>query len=316
MQSNEESKITLQKMEVADVRKDKATIINPRYDNPKTSPLIFHFEPHPFKSPELRIKDCSLNYTSIEGKDLYIIDDYFLDDEAKELLDFSKNSAFSRYIYADNDSKAKGEEPARAMDNKEKWSFFSNPPQAVKELYKMFSLLASKLEADVTTLPWELHDGSICAPAIATNRIEQLTHLSEDYGKHQDYNTEKGIAFGLPILYSSQNELHDPSFHNGDEGKPWLITLMLYATAEDFKPEYGMGTIFCKNNGDTVVKSDCAHMRLVLFEGDILHSIETSSIPSDKKTWRLSYVFKLALNPRKKSPSLKKAFHDLMKSYR
>ena len=297
--------------EVPKIKKDKAIITNPRYDNPKTSPIIFHFEPESFQSPGNRLAKCNIRYTSVR-KDLYILDNYFSESEAKELLEYSEKAAFARFIYADHDSKEKGEEPARAMDNKEKWLFFNNPPQAVKELYKFLSTIAATLKADVTTLPWELHDGAICAPAIATNRLEMLTQLSEDYGKHQDYNTEKGIAFGLPILYSNKQELHPNSFINGEKGKPWLITIMLYVTPENFKPEYGMGTMFYKSNGEPVEKSDCQHMRLVIFEGDILHSIETSTIPPDTKAWRLSYVFKLALNPQEKDVSLKKAFYNLV----
>ena len=78
-----------------------------------------------------------------------------------------------------------------------------------------------------------------------------------------------------------------------------------------------MGTIFCKKNGEIASKADCRHMRFVLFEGDILHSIEESKIPPEVSTWRVSYVFKLIINPRAESKkSLRTVFYELLKSYK
>ena len=70
------------------IRKDTALVTSERYKTPKTSPLIFHFEPFPFVSPDLRLKDSSIQHEQVEGKDIYIFDKYFLDTEAKELRDF------------------------------------------------------------------------------------------------------------------------------------------------------------------------------------------------------------------------------------
>lgn len=67
---------------------------------------------------------------------------------------------------------------------------------------------------------------------------------------------------------------------------------------------------FCKNNGEIASRADSVHTRFVLFEGDIIHSIEESKIPETASThvWRISYVFKLLINPRQENQSMKKFF--------
>ena len=202
------------------------------------------------------------------------------------------------------------------MDNKEKWKFFSNPPQSVKEVYKLLSLLSEKMNAEITTLPWELCEKDICAPAFATNRIEHLSHESMELGEHEDYDTETGISFGIPNLYSKEPGLHPSTFVNGSPGKPWLVSLMLYATSDDFDPKYGLGTVFCNSKGKVMARADTLHMRFVLFEGNIVHGIEESKIPPGIKPWRVSYVLKLVINPRSENQSMKKSFYEIMKSYK
>lgn len=204
------------------------------------------------------------------------------------------------------------------MNNKEKWEFFAKSPQAIKEIYKLLGILSHRMNADISTLPWDLCDQNICASAVATNKLQSASRESMEMGKHEDFNTEKGIPFGIPILYKKEKTFFPGSFVNGDPGNPWLISLMVYATEDNFlATEYGMGTIFCKKNGEIASKADCRHMRFVLFEGDILHSIEESKIPPEVSTWRVSYVFKLIINPREESKkSLRTVFYELLKSYK
>ena len=77
---------------------------------------------------------------SIEGKDVYILDNFFLEDEAEGMLEFSKKGQFCKKIFADQKSEEKGEEPDRAMDNKEKWRFFANPLLKVPEFDKYYAI--------------------------------------------------------------------------------------------------------------------------------------------------------------------------------
>lgn len=294
---------------------DSVILLNDKYKTPNTSLLLFHFEPFSFSSSEYRLKNCSLMHKEIEGKDIYLYDNFFSDIEGEEMCKYSREASFSRSSYASNESQEKGEEPARSMNNKEKWEFFAKPPQPIKEIYKFLETVGDKLNADISTLPWDLCDQKICASAVATNRLEKVSQESMDMGKHEDFNTQEGIPFGIPILYSKDNNHFSGSFKNGAIGNPWLISFMLYATENNFKsPEWGVGTIFCNNDGKTEVTADCKHMRFVIFEGDIVHSIEKSNIPPEFKTWRVSYVFKLMMNPKEQGKSLKKEFNNLMKT--
>jgi len=298
------------------IRKDSAVLMSDRYKTPNTSMLIFHYDPHLFNSIESKLQKATIQHEAIEGKDIYIFDDFFSKNESQDFLHYSKNAKFSRQSYASNESRDKGENPASSMNNKEKWEFFAKPPQAVKEIFKLLDTLSFKMDADITTLPWDLCDSKICASAVATNRIEKVSKESMEMGKHDDYNTEEGIPFGIPVLYSKEQTYHPTKFVNGAQGKPWLVTIMLYAAEENYLPKYGMGTIFCKKSGETALRADCSHMRFVLFEGDIIHSIEESKLPEGISVWRVSYVFKLLINPRQENQSMKKKFQELINSYK
>lgn len=296
------------------VKKDTTVLLNERYRTPNTSMLIFHFEPYLYASTESKLADSSIKHIAINSKDVYVIDNFLSDEESEALRSYSKNATFSRHSYASSESREKGEDPAKSMNNKEKWELFAKPPEAVREVYKFLSTLAQRMNADITTLPWDLCDEKICASALATNYIQKVSKESMDMGTHGDYDTEEGISFGIPILYEQPPALHPTSFKNGDVGKPWLVTLMLYATDENFLPKYGMGTIFCEENGKVVSKADCKQGRIVFFEGDVPHSIEESKLPPDVSTWRVSYVLKLVINPRNKNQSMKAAFSNLIRT--
>lgn len=300
-------------MENAKIRKDATVLLNDYFKNPNTSLLIFHFEPQTSHSTDSRLKGCSVQHVSIDGKDLYIFDDFFTASEGKELQDFSRSTSFSRQSYGSPEAIQKGQQPAYSMNGKERWQFFSNPPKAIQELYKLFGQLGARLNADVTTLPWELVDqGAHGSPSVIANKLERASSESMGAGKHQDYNPEKNTFFAIPVLYSNKGEVHPSSFVNGEAGRPWMVSVMVYATEEGFLQEYRMGTAFYQKNGELAERVDCRNMRLVFFEGDIFHSMEESKIPVDVKTWRVSYVFKLILNPVGKDQNIKSAFFNLL----
>lgn len=295
--------------EVPKIKKRAASLLNSRYHHPKTSLLIFGFDSHPFASSLKKWKNAQMQKIQIEDKDVYLFDDFFTSSESKDLREYSQTAHFSRSSYGSPESIEKGEKPARSMNNKERWLFFSKPPLAVEEVFKLLSLFAHVTNTEITTLPWELCDEKTGSPAVIANFLEGLSPESMQLGKHQDSNSSEGIPFGIPVLYS-EGEFHPHQFNNGDVGKPWLVSLMLYAAAENYKTEYAMGTVFYDQRGNMALHSDCLHTRMVFFEGDIWHSIEQSKIPSDVKTWRVSYVFKLIFNPKDPQQSPKKAFQE------
>lgn len=203
------------------------------------------------------------------------------------------------------------------MNTKERWNLFSNPPPTIQEVHKLLSFFAYHLNAEITTMPWELCHETTGSPSVNPSVIvnyhnEAISNLSMELGKHQDYKPEKGIFFGIPILYRKNGEYHESRFVNGAPGKPWLVSLMLYSNSENFRPEYGMGTVFFKADGEVALKMDCRDARLVLFEGDIFHSPEESRIPPNVKPWRVSYVLKLIVNPKSEAQCIKKEFLELL----
>jgi hypothetical protein len=293
------------------ITKDMLSLLGDYYAHPNTSTLIFRFEPQLFSPSESRLQSSCIKRASIAGKDLYLVDGFFRQAEAIEMHHFSKNATFSRNSYGSPEAIEKGEKPALSMNGKERWQFFASPPRAITEVYKLLGTLSFRLNAEITTLPWELCDREAHgSPAVIANKLEEASAESREWGKHQDCNPENKVSFGIPVLYSEEKMLHAEAFINGAPGKPWLISVMVYSSDENFLPEYCMGTVFYDQLGQIALRVNCSNMRLVLFEGDILHSIEESNIPPGIKTWRVSYVFKLIVNPKDPTVSLRQAFFD------
>lgn len=297
-----------------EIGKSSTVLLNSLFDTPKTSLLLFQFQPHLYESSISRLKSCSLKKHTMEDKSIYFFDDFFTLKEGKELQDFSQTTTFSRKSFGSLEGMERGEKPALSMNNKERWSFFSHPPKMVKEVYKFLSTVGAKLDVEVSLLPWELCDQNTGSPSVIANYLEEASFSSTNYGKHKDADSEKGIAFGIPCLYSENKEYHGNKFVNGDKGKPWLVSLILYATDKKFLPQYGMGTVFYDSN-DQIVQADCLNSRMVLFEADIFHSISESKIPEGMKTFRVSYVLKLMMNPKNKTQIIREDFAAYIKSF-
>lgn len=284
------------------IRRDTNSVLllNERYRTPSTSLILFHFEPKIYAFIHDNLKQSIIHKKEAGGRWIVVVDHFFSKAASMGLTEYSRQATFSRSSYADHASRESGEEPARSMNNKEKWQFFANPPEAIKQVFKLLSTLAKEMDADISTLPWDICDEHICASAVATNRLERASKASEERGKHEDFNTKEGIPFAIPILYPADQKHFPGKFLNGGEGNPWLVTLMVYASEANFDPEtMGLGTLFYDDAGILVFKGTCVQGRIVIFEGDIVHTIQESHIPEGVATWRVSYVFKLIINPKK-----------------
>ena len=123
-------------------------------------------------------------------------------------------------------------------------------------------------------------------------------------GVHKDYNPKEKLPFVIPNLYDSIFP-HIGNFENGQQGKPYMLSLLLYSTEDNFLPSFRTGTVFLSSDKKTKKESDCLNGGIVLFEGDIDHSLAMSSIPAGIDTWRVSYVYKIILNPRKENSNIK-----------
>ena len=281
------------------------------YNHPQTNLLTFQFEPHFFDSSALRLQRACIRHTEVEKKDVYLMDGFFFEEEAEEMRVFSKEARFSNPVYGHLHSEGSGQKPMRGMNNKERWRFFSHPPKAIAEIYRLFSTLSLRMDAEITTMPWELCHQTTSTTAVATNCVSEVSSEDMELGIHQDYDPEQGVPFGIPVLYDKG--FHPTHFVNGEVGRPLFITALLYSTAQNFLPEYGMGTVFYEKNRQIGFRSSCLHMRMVFFEGNIDHSIEKSNLPLNILSERVSYVFKLVINP-KHHESMKLALSRALKN--
>jgi hypothetical protein len=294
--------------------KEMTSLIDETYSHFGTSLLTFRFPP--FSCPQTleKIQKATILHTDIDGKDLYVIDHFFSLEEKQELDDFSSKATFSINSYGSKEAIDLGETPARTMNAKERWQLFAKSPKAIQSLFSFFSLIANELEADITTLPWELCDkNGQGSPSILANKVEQCCERTRDLGRHKDYDPEKRLSFAISVLYSETKQIHKSPFVNGEPGRPWMLTVMIYSTAHNFFPQKGLGTVFYNKEEQLQTRVRCLPMRLVFFEGDICHSIEESQHTIEEATWRISYVFKVILNPKKQNVSCKQKFMDWVK---
>lgn len=297
------------------IKKSASFLLDDLYDTPSTSLLYFQFLPHVFCSTETKLESSTLSVSSVENKDIYVLDGFFDQAEKIEMQKFCAETTYSRMSYGSPEAIAQGEKPAKSMNGRERWKFFSNPPKAIRFFFELLSTISLDNALEINTLPWELcNKEGHSSPSIVADYIEEVSITSRDLGIHQNSCPEKKISFAIPCLYSKKEEFFSSPFINGAEGNPWMITAMLYSTAKNYKPEYGMGSVFYDNKGNLSKVTECKDMRLVFFESDLFHSIEESRIPEGIKTARTSFVFKLIFNPKNKDLSAKKAFKNWLYS--
>ncbi|MBM3192002.1 MAG: hypothetical protein FJZ63_05060, partial [Chlamydiae bacterium] len=101
------------------ITKKTVALIDNYYSHPNTSTLTFQFDPHYFPSSGSRLANSRIQHGLIEGKDLYIIDNFFHPDDGEEMRNFSQKATFSRNSYGSAEAIEKGEKPARSMNGKE-----------------------------------------------------------------------------------------------------------------------------------------------------------------------------------------------------
>lgn len=297
------------------IKKHKTTLLDEIYNHPKTSCLVFSFEADKFSKTALKLLQAEAIHLNIGEKSLYIIDHFFQEKQAEEIKSFFSSASFSRSSYGSAAAILQGERPAKTMNGKERYVLVENPPLAIQEVFKLLGFIAHETNTKITTLPWELCDkegnGS---PSIIVNKLERSTESSRELERHKDVDPGKKISFGIPVLYQP-GRCFEASFENGAHGKPWLVTLMIYTTAANYKDDYKMGTVFYHQDGTLAARVRCRDMRLVIFEGDIEHSIEESFIEESIITWRVSTVFKLVINPMDPLQSAKDSVAKFFKNY-
>jgi hypothetical protein len=247
---------------------------------------------YPYQSTQLRLKSAKLKMRFFSGLMHLQIDNFFTNKESAELRgvgEFSRTSEISFPV--NNISLMSGEKPPKIMSEDDRLQLFKQPPAALDAVHKLFSFFGSALNVDISTVPWGL-------VSCGNNFAISIDKVSEDVGWHLDYDPSKGLPFAISKRYNE--EYYSSVFDNGSANSPLMLTVLVYTAAENFKTEWGMGTRFQDLHGvKTTV--ECEHMRMVIFECNISHSIQQSFIPPGIKTWRNSFVYKIILRRRKES---------------
>ncbi len=287
-------------------------LIDKEFDRLTTNLLSLVFAPDLDRIVINRLSQTHIDTRLIQGKHLHVIDRYFDDEICSSMREIARTTLFDRSIFASSEAREMGEMPAQAMSMHKEWQSCIDPCKAFEQIYRLFGFVSQQLESQLSMLPWRLCTDRKITSAFATNRLEGCSSLSMEAGKHKDYDTS-ALPFAIPVLYEDSNTYYRAGFTNGECGRPLLISAMLYVTAPNFDSStYGLGTVFCTKDRKIVKRVESHHMRLVLFEGDIVHSIEESTIPPGTQTWRISYVFKLIINPKSPHLSLREKLYSLL----
>lgn len=247
---------------------------------------------YPYQSSQLRLKSAKLKMRLFSGLMQLQIDNFFTNKESAELRRVGEFSRTSELTFPVNTmSVMMGEKPPKIMNEDDRLQVFKQPPAALDAVHKLFSFFGSALNVDISTFPWGL-------VSCGNNFVLSVDKGSEDAGWHQDYDPNNGLPFSIPKRYKEED--YPSVFDNGRASCPWMLTVLVYTTAENFKTEWGMGTRFQDLQGvKTTV--ECEHMRMVIFEGNISHTLQQSFILPGINTWRNSFVYKIILRRRKES---------------
>ncbi len=281
----------------------------PEYEQ-KSSFLFFNFLAKNSSEVKERLKKSEIQHVLIDQKSVFTIDGFFTPEEMRCVREFSRACEFNEHSYGSLDTAAIGEKPSLTTDSKQRWSLFFEPPSPICHFYDFLSFLTHELSFEILTMPWALFNGISGSPAIIANKVQEVKVDSMVRGKHKDFDPTKKLAFKIPSLYGGPE--HEECYANGAVGKPYLLTMMIYSIAENFSCGYEMGTAFFSEDGAKMQKALCKDMRIVIFEGDIKHSIAASNMPEGINTWRVSYVYKLVFNPKNKEQSIRQQLTNFL----
>lgn len=267
--------------------------VSPMREDRDVNPSVIScvFKNYPFPSIAERLKNALIKSHFLDGKLLLTIDHLFDLQEGQELRTFVAKSSFPERIYSTPLSLKAGETTAKqlAASIRKKLLFFPPPPLDV--MTKLFAYIGSKLNVDVSSLPWV---PNIPHPLV-NNFLTELDFYSSAIGWHSDYETD-ALKFRLADKRSNQSKFYE-GFTNGAPGKPYILSIILYTTADNFDPTWGMGTLFADKNNFSLQPVGCQNMRIVIFEGEIRHKIVESHIPPGVNTWRNTFVWRIVLRP-------------------
>ena len=267
--------------------------------------FIFHSLKEEQEGIQRALKNASIDASSISGKHIVIIDNFFTSKEGNEMR---RSTEFLDHSvpYPTNDiSVSRGEDPPKSLTLNDRLGVFLTKPGCIAKIYQLFAHLGDQMQAVVSSHRW--HFGK--SGNFTTNFLTRASEQTEKFGYDQDYEPETGSICSFPKVYSKEN--HARTYVNGSQGNPYLLSVILYMAAQNFNPDWGMGTNFKESDGK-IRAIRCQHMRLVLFEGDIEHGIQRSRIPEGLTTWRVSYVWKICFRPRTAdAPALNERFAKL-----
>ena len=254
---------------------------------------IFCFQ-KPEGTPSLKVH--KVHQILIDEKPVVTIDQFFAEEEENQWHQWVNTASFTQKIFFSRESMA----DVCMMDQLSHLALLETPFPSLNRLYQLLGQIGAELNADVLLQPLQLnnHVSKERSHSIVTNVLREVPSASSEEGWHKDYQPEEiGLPFLIPRVDTTV--LFPPRFANGSFGNPYLISLILYVANKHFTPLWGLGTSM-RDSQRHLTTIECRSMRIVLFQGDIEHTIQASSdlCPKEALWKRLSLVMKLILRPK------------------
>lgn len=286
--------------ESAQLSKDNTVVMNPTVAPYVVGDLktLFVFDQNPSGSNE-RMSRANTQFFQVGGKPVFIIDGLFTANESQESRTWVASKPFDAYSYSSRQSQEAGERPALGFNIQTSWQALESPPNFLQKVYNFLSWVSEETGLIIATQPFDIHR-KLC---IVANYVESVSKTSMLTGLHTDYNPSNFNYFTVHKAFNPKKAYPLEKFQNGTPDRPFLFTLMLYLASETLQESHGMGTVLQNYKSEPTEESTCIspkHMRLVIFQGDILHGIQQSFTDEGENIWRASIVLKLFSHAREK----------------
>jgi hypothetical protein len=250
-----------------------------RFDHEGDYTLYRFLPPIDKSAMERRIQSSCIYDISIPQYTVVIFDHFFQADELTEI-----NSALKKYSFSQNSTSMMGvHDPdvfTKTLSPLTNYFLFSSGLKVLDTAYQFLAHLAESCDAVVSTQPWIQGKRSAFHPNFVTHYTEK------ECGIHRDFQTNNFECF-LPKV--SGPGYYPPNFDNGAEGMPYLMTLLIYLTADNFDSNrHGMGTRIFEENGAVHVV-DCINGRFLLGELNAKHDLQGAKfLKGAVNTYRIS----------------------------
>jgi hypothetical protein len=236
----------------------------------------FHIQASEVNGIETQLRTATICNLPIGGRMVTVIDGLLSEAQSSFMRTFFAAQSFPFSNLTGDDLSE--HEKMRCLSISENLALFTCPLPALVSCYQLIAYLAEQSDAVASTQPWLNNN----RPAFTENRV---VPRPKDVGFHIDWNPENGLGYAFARISESvfgELSYYPDRFTNGEEGNPFLASIVGYSTPKEFSSEtHGMGTILVDPVTGKKRTIPCKDSRFLFFEGSIKHGFEKAKIKKE-----------------------------------